>query len=133
MPGVRLRTDHARGVALDRFDLDDVGAHVAQRLRRERAEHDGGDVDDADAGERAGWLLSRCFLLGVVGQLHHAARIGNGRRMRRAVGPGWHRGVSIGSRDWTGGPYGVRAGESEAVQRIPERRIVVSRTLKPCC
>jgi len=35
----------ARVVAGFRFNLDDVGAEIAQRLRRVRSEYDGGNVD----------------------------------------------------------------------------------------
>ena len=41
---------HAVG-ALDRFDLDDVGTHRGEVLRDERAGPEGGEVDDAQAGE----------------------------------------------------------------------------------
>ena len=43
-------------IAAGRFDLDHIGAHVAQQLRRKRAHHDGGEVENADAVE---WAL-RC-------------------------------------------------------------------------
>ena len=52
------RADTARVVTARRLHLDHVGAHVAQHLRGVGAEHDGGDVDHADAGERAGGLLA---------------------------------------------------------------------------
>ena len=48
------RAGGAGRVATGRFDLDDVGAVVAQHLRGIGAEHDGGHVQDADAGQRPG-------------------------------------------------------------------------------
>ena len=43
------RSGEPRAVAVQRLDLDDVGAVVGKHLRRRGSEHDGGDVDDADA------------------------------------------------------------------------------------
>ena len=47
-------TEPARGVALRRLDLDDVGAQVTQGLGRPRTEDDRGHVDDPHAVERSG-------------------------------------------------------------------------------
>jgi hypothetical protein len=50
MPG---RAGVAHDVALRRFDLDHLGAEVAQNLRRQRAQYYGGQVENFDAGERS--------------------------------------------------------------------------------
>ena len=47
----------ARGVALRRLDLDDVGAEIAQHLRGIGPEHHRGEIEHAHARERAGLLL----------------------------------------------------------------------------
>ena len=54
MLGVALRERAAVAgeVALRRFDLDHVGAEVGEQHRAERAGQRGGEVDDADVGER---------------------------------------------------------------------------------
>jgi hypothetical protein len=44
----------AHQVALGPFDLDHVGAKVGQHLRGQRPEHDRGEVEHADAVQRAG-------------------------------------------------------------------------------
>jgi len=41
----------AEHVACKRLDLDDVGPEIAEHLRGVRAQHDGSEVEDADAGE----------------------------------------------------------------------------------
>ena len=48
----------ARGVALRRLDLDDVGAEIAQHLRGVGPEHHRGEIEHAHARERTGisWL-----------------------------------------------------------------------------
>src|SRR3989441_9278977 len=56
--GVSGRPEAARRVAFGGLDLDDVGAQVAQGLRGPGAEHDGRDVEDADAYERSGHVRS---------------------------------------------------------------------------
>ncbi len=50
-------------IALCGFDLDYIGAHIAQCLRAVWTEHDRSDVDDADAGERAGGCCHRGVLI----------------------------------------------------------------------
>ena len=45
-------------VAVRRFHLDYVGAHVAEDLCGEWAEHDSRQIDHANAGERAALHLS---------------------------------------------------------------------------
>src|SRR5437870_5543634 len=57
--GVSGRPEAARRVAFGGLDLDDVGAQVAQGLRGPGAEHDGRDVEDADAYERSGHVAPR--------------------------------------------------------------------------
>ena len=56
--GAHARRGRRAGVAHDVaravLDLDDVGAHVAHQLRGVGAEHDGGEIQDLDARERAG-------------------------------------------------------------------------------
>ena len=49
--GCALRRDRPVHVAVDGLDLDDLGAQIAEDLRGEGTEDDGGDVDDAQAGE----------------------------------------------------------------------------------
>ncbi|MNC91173.1 hypothetical protein D3C83_73800 [compost metagenome] len=50
--GVAHRRDVAQHVAFRRLDLDHVRAEVREQLRRERPQHHGGEVEDADAGQR---------------------------------------------------------------------------------
>src|SRR3989441_512082 len=57
--GVSGRPEAARRVAFGGLDLDDVGAQVAEGLRGPGAEHDGRDVEDADAYERSGHVAPR--------------------------------------------------------------------------
>ena len=45
--------DLARGVAAGDFDLDDIGAEIAQPLGAERPQHNGRQVDYPDPGQRA--------------------------------------------------------------------------------
>jgi hypothetical protein len=52
--GIAERPRLADDIAVGRLDLDHVGAEVAEDLRRERSHHHRGEVEDADAGERAG-------------------------------------------------------------------------------
>ena len=47
----------ARGVALRRLDLDDVGAEIAQHLRGIGPEHHRGEIEHAHARERTGFFL----------------------------------------------------------------------------
>ena len=49
---VAVRPDPAAVVAVRRFDLDHIGAHVAEHLRGEWPEHDGREIDHPNAGER---------------------------------------------------------------------------------
>jgi len=39
-------------VAARRLDLDHLGAEVAEDLRRQRPQHDRGQIEDLDSGER---------------------------------------------------------------------------------
>ena len=48
-------------VAAGVLDLDDVGTHVAQGLGGIGAEDEFGQIDDADAGERAPIVWHDCF------------------------------------------------------------------------
>ena len=41
-------------IAFGRFDLDDLGAEAGQDQRRQRAEDDTAQIEDADARQRAG-------------------------------------------------------------------------------
>ena len=66
--GMAGRGGGAHHVALWRFDLDHVRPHVAQHLRGIGAEHDRGEIENAEAGEGAGCGLvghgvSVCFVL----------------------------------------------------------------------
>ncbi|MCY1225703.1 hypothetical protein D9M72_379070 [compost metagenome] len=67
--GVLRHAVGAHQVAFRPFDLDHVGAKIGQHLRGQRTEHDRGEIQHADAVERAGgrgmgvlsrhgWLLS---------------------------------------------------------------------------
>ena len=51
--GVAHRADGAQVVAGRRLDLDDVGTQVAERLRGVRPHHHGGQVENAQAVQRA--------------------------------------------------------------------------------
>jgi len=51
--GVAHRAELARCVALGRLDLDDIGAEIAELLRRPGAEHDGRAVHNTNAAERS--------------------------------------------------------------------------------
>src|SRR5215475_12340083 len=50
---VAERREVARNIAFRRFDLDYIGAHVAQNLGRIRPHHNRGQIDDANACQRA--------------------------------------------------------------------------------
>ena len=76
---VAPRTGLPVRVARGRLDLDHVGAHVAEDLRGDGAEHVDGDVDDADARERATRGLVEFHLVGHVaygGQVTTVSRCG---------------------------------------------------------
>ena len=53
LAAVRLAADRAQQVAAGRLHLDDVGAVVGEIERGGGADHDGGEIDDANAGKRA--------------------------------------------------------------------------------
>ena len=52
---VPRRAGKAHDVAPRRFDLDHLGAEIAQDLRRKRPQYHGRQVDDLDPGKRAGF------------------------------------------------------------------------------
>ena len=54
----RRRPGAAHRVAAGGFDLDDVGAQIAEHLGRDGAEQDGGEVDDPNSGEGTGRFRS---------------------------------------------------------------------------
>ena len=49
----RPAAERAQQVASRRLHLDDLGAVVGEVERRRRTDHHRGEIDDADAGERA--------------------------------------------------------------------------------
>ena len=51
-PAVPRGTGIAHDIAFRRFDLDYLGAEIAEDLRRQRPEHDGRQVEHLDPGER---------------------------------------------------------------------------------
>jgi hypothetical protein len=53
LAGVRFAAEGAQEVAARRLHLDDVGAVVGEIERRRRSHHDGGKVDDPNAGKCA--------------------------------------------------------------------------------
>jgi hypothetical protein len=54
MPGWRAGPSWRVVSPFGRLDLDDVGAEIAEALRGEGTEDDGGGVEDANSRERAG-------------------------------------------------------------------------------
>ena len=62
-PAVSRGTGIAHDIAFRRFDLDYLGAEIAEDLRRQRPEHDGRQVEHLDPGERPRFGLA-----------HHATR-----------------------------------------------------------
>jgi hypothetical protein len=73
----------AGAVTVFRFDLDDIGAEVTQRLRRIRTEHDGRDVDHPNAGKWAGRAFRLIHLSPLrgrcMGDCDAALSVGNAR------------------------------------------------------
>ena len=53
LSAVRLAAERAQQVAAGRLHLDDIGAVVGEIERGGGADHDGGEIDDADAGKRS--------------------------------------------------------------------------------
>ena len=87
-----LRAVGAHQIAFERFYLDDVGAVVAEDLRRQRAEHDRRHVHDAHARKRAAWLVLRLILrqeiLPSCAAVYQARRVMRDRTLRaRVAGP----------------------------------------------
>src|SRR4029079_10456032 len=66
--GMPHRCGVAHHVAIGAFDLDDVGAIVAEDHGRVGTHHHAGQVDDLDAGERSRWRGSVGLFLGMRGQ-----------------------------------------------------------------
>ena len=69
---VRFAADPRRApasgrVPLGRLDLHDVRAQVAEKHRRVRSGEDGRAVDDAEAGQRTGWLGGHSPMVAVGG------------------------------------------------------------------
>ena len=65
---IARRPEHARGVAFGRLDLDHVGAEIAELLRRPRAQHDRGAVENSHSGQRtrhSHFLFAFCCILPV--------------------------------------------------------------------
>jgi len=53
LAAVRLAAERAQQVAAGRFHLDHVGAVVGEKQRRRGSDHDGGEIDDTNAGKRS--------------------------------------------------------------------------------
>ena len=72
---VRLAAERAQEIAAGRLDLDDVRAVVGEIERRRRSHHDGGEVDDADARERAAHIPPPMFRPAAFLAAAHAASV----------------------------------------------------------
>ena len=80
-PRARRRGRVAVHITIDGLDLDHLRAEVAEDLGRQRAQHDGGDIDDPEAGEQRVHGARRSLVLVLTAEKHIC-------RGRYAVGRG---------------------------------------------
>jgi hypothetical protein len=64
--GRERRRAVAQAITLGALHLDHVGAEIAEQLRAKRPREDAPQIDDADAGERAGDWVGSCHGYAIV-------------------------------------------------------------------